>query len=82
MFVSAISYITDHYFQKDSLLRDATQRKRGVNFLNPKIKELLDLINHYQHVIEAGLDPIHPDAKLRDLNRFVNNIKAKISSLS
>ncbi|EAZ81928.1 putative chloride channel [Algoriphagus machipongonensis] len=76
MFVSAISYITTTYYQKDSLYK--MQLKDKGKFLpESKDQELLELID-ITHVIERDLLPIHPDAKLRDLIKLVKISKRNI----
>ncbi len=76
MFVSAISYITTTYFQKDSLYVMQLKEK-GRQLPESKDQELLDLIT-ITHVIERDLIPIHPDAKLRDLIDLVKISKRNI----
>ncbi len=76
MFVSAISYITTTYFQKDSLYVMQLKEK-GRQLPESKDQELLDLIT-ITHVIERDLIPIHPDAKLRDLINLVKISKRNI----
>lgn len=76
MFVSAITYITTTYFQKDSLYVMQLKEK-GRQLPESKDQELLDLIT-ITHVIERDLIPIHPDAKLRDLIDLVKISKRNI----
>lgn len=76
MFVSAISYVTTTYFQKDSLYK--LQLKDQGKFLpETKDQELLDTIEIAQ-VIERDLLPIHPDAKLKNLIDLVKISKRNI----
>ncbi|WP_184495190.1 chloride channel protein [Algoriphagus iocasae] len=76
MFVSAISYITTTYYQKDSLY--SLQLKDKGKFLpESKDQELLELID-ITHVIERDLLPIHPDSKLKDLTNLVKISKRNI----
>ena len=76
MFVSAISYITKTYFQKDSIY--TLQLKAQVKYLpETKDEELLDTISITQ-VIEKDLLPIHPDAQLTDLIELVKLSKRNI----
>jgi CIC family chloride channel protein len=76
MFVSAISYITKTYFQKDSIY--TLQLKAQGKFLpETKDEELLDTISITQ-VIEKDLLPIHPDALLTDLIELVKLSKRNI----
>lgn len=76
MFVSAISYITTTYYQKDSLY--SLQLKDKGKFLpESKDQELLELID-ITHVIERDLLPVHPDAKLKDLTNLVKISKRNI----
>lgn len=76
MFVSAISYTTTTYFQKESLYK-LQLKDQGKQLPETKDQELLDTIN-IQHVIERDLLPIHPDAKLRDLVELVKISKRNI----
>ncbi|WP_373400716.1 CBS domain-containing protein [Algoriphagus halophilus] len=76
MFVSAISFITTTYYQKDSLY--SLQLKDKGKFLpESKDQELLELID-ITHVIERDLLPVHPDAKLKDLTNLVKISKRNI----
>lgn len=76
MFVSAISYITTSYYQKDSLYT-LQLKDQGKTLLESKDQELLELIN-ISHVIEKDLLPIHPDAKLKELIALVKVSKRNI----
>ncbi len=76
MFVSAISFTTTTYYQKDSLY--SLQLKDKGKFLpESKDQELLELID-ITHVIERDLLPVHPDAKLKDLTGLVKISKRNI----
>lgn len=76
MFVSAISYITTTYFQKESLYK-IQLRDQGKSLTESQDEELLELIDLSQ-VIERDLLPIHPDAKLRELIDLVKISKRNI----
>ena len=76
MFVSAISYTTTTYFQKESLYK-LQLKDQGKQLPETKDQELLDTIN-IQHVIERDLLPVHPEAKLRDLVELVKISKRNI----
>lgn len=76
MFVSAISYITTSYFQKDSLYK-IQLKDQGKSLPESQDEELLELIDLSQ-VIERDLLPIHPEAKLRDLIDLVKISKRNI----
>lgn len=76
MFVSAISFTTKTYYQKDSLYMMQLKEK-GRQLPETKDQELLDLIN-ISHVIERDLLPIHPDSKLKDLIKLVKISKRNI----
>ncbi|MDI1321450.1 MAG: chloride channel protein [Algoriphagus sp.] len=76
MFVSAISYITTTYFQKDSLYK-MQLKDQGKSLPESQDQELLELID-LTHVIERDLLPIHPDATLRDLINLVKISKRNI----
>lgn len=76
MFVSAISYITTSYFQKDSLYK-IQLKDQGKSLPESQDEELLELIDLSQ-VIERDLLPIHPEAKLRDLINLVKISKRNI----
>ncbi|WP_243739721.1 chloride channel protein [Algoriphagus boseongensis] len=76
MFVSAISYTTTTYFQKDSLYK-LQLKDQGKQLPESKDQELLDAIN-ISHVIERDLLPIHPDSKLGDLVQLVKVSKRNI----
>ncbi|MDF2156536.1 chloride channel protein [Algoriphagus sp. CAU 1675] len=76
MFVSAISYITTTYFQKDSLYI-LQLKEKGNQLPESKDQELLEMIN-ISHVIERDLLPIHPDSKLKDLIDLVKISKRNI----
>ncbi len=76
MFVSAISYVTTSYYQKDSLyilqLRD-----QGKSLDSSRDQEVLNLIS-ISHVIEKDLHPVSPDAKLSELISLVKVSKRNI----
>lgn len=76
MFVSAISYVTTTYFQKDSLYI-LQLKEKGNQLPESKDQELLDMIS-ISHVIERDLLPIHPDSKLKDLIDLVKISKRNI----
>ncbi|MEY3645128.1 MAG: hypothetical protein RLZZ207_1826 [Bacteroidota bacterium] len=76
MFVSAISYITKTYFQKDSIYT-LQLKAQGKYLPETKDEELLDTISITQ-VIEKDLLPIHPDAQLTDLIELVKLSKRNI----
>nr|WP_087940419.1 chloride channel protein [Algoriphagus faecimaris] len=76
MFVSAISYITTTYYQKDSIYVKQLKDK-GRQLPESKDQELLDMID-ISHVIERDLLPIHPDAYLKDLIDLVKISKRNI----
>ena len=76
MFVSAISYITTSYFQKDSLYK-MQLKDQGKSLPESQDQELLELID-LTHVIERDLLPIHPDFTLRDLISLVKISKRNI----
>jgi CIC family chloride channel protein len=76
MFVSAISYITTTYFQKDSLYK-LQLKDQGKHLPETKDEELLDTIDISQ-VIERDLLPVHPDAKLKNLIDLVKISKRNI----
>ncbi len=76
MFVSAISYITTSYFQKDSLYK-MQLKDQGKSLPESQDQELLELID-LTHVIERDLLPIHPDSTLRDLINLVKISKRNI----
>ncbi|RIW18141.1 chloride channel protein [Algoriphagus lacus] len=76
MFVSAISFITTTYFQKDSLYK-LQLKDQGKQLPETKDQELLDTIDISQ-VIERDLLPIHPDAKLKNLIDLVKISKRNI----
>ncbi len=76
MFVSAISYITTSYFQKDSLYK-MQLKDQGKSLPESQDQELLELID-LTHVIERDLLPIHPDSTLRDLISLVKISKRNI----
>lgn len=76
MFVSAISYITASYFQKDSLYK-MQLKDQGKSLPESQDQELLELID-LTHVIERDLLPIHPDSTLRDLISLVKISKRNI----
>jgi chloride channel protein, CIC family len=76
MFVSAISFTTTTYFQKESLYK-LQLRDQGKQLPESKDQELLDAIN-ISHVIERDLLPIHPDSKLNDLVQLVKISKRNI----
>ncbi len=76
MFVSAISYITTTYFEKDSIYVIQLKEK-GRQLPESKDEELLDLIS-IANVIERDLLPIHPDARLGDLINLVKISKRNI----
>ena len=76
MFVSAISFITTTYFQKDSLYK-LQLKDQGKHLPETKDQELLDTIDISQ-VIERDLLPIHPDAKLKNLIDLVKISKRNI----
>ncbi len=76
MFVSAISYTTTSYFQKDSLyIRQL--KAQGKHLPESKDQELLEAIS-ITHVIEKDLLPIDPEAKLKDLIELVKISKRNI----
>jgi len=76
MFVSAISYITTTYYQKDSLYK-LQLKDQGKLLPETKDQELLDTIDISQ-VIERDLLPIHPDAKLKNLIDLVKISKRNL----
>lgn len=76
MFVSAISFITTTYFQKDSLYT-LQLKDQGKALPESKDQELLELID-LTHVIERDLLPIHPDSTLRGLINLVKISKRNI----
>lgn len=76
MFVSAISFTTTTYFQKDSLYK-LQLRDQGKSLPESKDQELLDNIT-LSHVIERDLLPIHYQAKLLDLINLVKVSKRNI----
>lgn len=76
MFVSAISFITTTYFQKDSLYK-LQLKDQGKVLPESKDQELLELID-LTHVIERDLLPIHPDSTLRELINLVKISKRNI----
>jgi CIC family chloride channel protein len=76
MFVSAISYITTTYFEKDSLYVIQLKEK-GRQLPESKDEELLDRIS-IANVIERDLLPVHPDAKLGDLIDLVKISKRNL----
>jgi CIC family chloride channel protein len=76
MFVSAISYITKTYFQKNSIYT-LQLKAQGKYLPETKDEELLDTISITQ-VIEKDLLPIHPDALLTDLIELVKLSKRNI----
>lgn len=76
MFVSAISFITTTYFQKDSLYK-LQLKDQGKHLPESQDQELLDTIDISQ-VIERDLLPIHPDAKLKNLIDLVKISKRNI----
>lgn len=76
MFVSAISYITASYFQKESLYK-IQLRDQGKSLTESQDGELLELIDLSQ-VIERDLLPIHPDARLRELIDLVKISKRNV----
>jgi CIC family chloride channel protein len=76
MFVSAISYITTSYFQKDSLYK-IQLKDQGKSLPESQDEELLELIDLTQ-VIERDLLPINPDARLRELIDLVKISKRNI----
>jgi CIC family chloride channel protein len=76
MLVSAISYITTSYYQKDSLYK-MQLRDQGKSLPESQDQELLELID-LTHVIERDLLPIHPDSTLRDLISLVKISKRNI----
>ncbi|MFC3416238.1 chloride channel protein [Algoriphagus hitonicola] len=76
MFVSAISYITTTYYQKDSIYVKQLKEK-GRQLPESKDQELLDMID-ISHVIERDLLPINPEAYLRDLIDLVKISKRNI----
>ncbi|MCH7414142.1 chloride channel protein [Belliella sp. R4-6] len=76
MFVSAISFVTTTYFDKDSLY--VKQLKDTGRYLTEsKDEEVLDNIN-IRKVMEKDLLPIAPDAKLGDLCKLVQLSKRNI----
>jgi CIC family chloride channel protein len=76
MFVSAISFITKTYFQKQSVYT-LQLKAQGKYLPENKDEELLDNISISQ-VIEKDLLPIHPDAQLTDLIELVKLSKRNI----
>ncbi len=76
MFVSAISYITKTYFQKDSIYT-LQLKAQGKYLPETKDEELLDTISITQ-VIEKDLLPIRPEAQLPDLIELVKLSKRNI----
>lgn len=76
MFVSAISFITKTYFQKQSVYT-LQLKAQGKYLPETKDEELLDTISITQ-VIEKDLLPIHPDAQLTDLIELVKLSKRNI----
>lgn len=76
MFVSAISFTTTSYFQKDSLyIRQL--KAQGKHLPESKDQELLEAIS-ITHVIEKDLLPIDPESTLRDLIELVKISKRNI----
>lgn len=76
MFVSAISFTTTSYFQKDSLyIRQL--KAQGKHLPESKDQELLEAIS-ITHVIEKDLLPIDPESTLRDLIKLVKISKRNI----
>lgn len=76
MFVSAISFSTKTYYQKDSLYTQQLKEK-GRHLPETTDQQLLDMITILQ-VIERDLLPIHPNAKLKDLINLVKQSKRNI----
>lgn len=76
MFVSAISFITTSYFQKDSLYK-LQLKDQGKALPESQDQELLELID-LTHVIERDLLPIHPDSTLRGLINLVKISKRNL----
>ncbi|NVK48332.1 MAG: chloride channel protein [Cyclobacteriaceae bacterium] len=76
MFVSAISFVTKTYYQKDSLYTMQLKEK-GRYLPETPDQELLDMISIHQ-VIERDLLPIHPNAQLKDLIDLVKVSKRNI----
>ncbi len=76
MFVSAISYITTSYFQKESLYT-LQLKDQGKSLSSSKDHELLNLIQ-VSHVIEKDLHPVNPNAKLSELISLVKISKRNI----
>jgi len=76
MFVSAISYVTTSYYQKDSLyilqLKD-----QGKSLDSSRDQEVLNLIS-ISHIIEKDLHPVSPEAKLSELIALVKVSKRNI----
>ncbi|WP_435520638.1 chloride channel protein [Algoriphagus limi] len=76
MFVSAISFVTKTYYQKDSLYT-LQLKEKGRYLPETPDQELLDMISIHQ-VIERDLLPIHPNARLKDLIDLVKISKRNI----
>lgn len=76
MFVSAISFITTSYYQKDSLYT-LQLKDQGKSIDHSKDNELLNLIN-ISNVIEKDLHPIRPEALLSELIGLVKISKRNI----
>ncbi|NVJ86632.1 MAG: chloride channel protein [Algoriphagus sp.] len=76
MFVSAISFVTKTYYQKDSLYTQQLKEK-GRSLPETPDQELLDMISIHQ-VIERDLLPIHPNSRLKDLIDLVKISKRNI----
>ncbi len=76
MLVSAISFSTTSYFEKNSLYKQQLI-KQGKHLPETKDEEVLGLIN-VKSIMESDLLPIHPDALLKDLCDLVKLSKRNI----
>ncbi|HLT06412.1 MAG TPA: chloride channel protein [Cyclobacteriaceae bacterium] len=76
MLVSAISFSTTTYFQKNSLYKQQLL-DQGRYLPETKDEEVLGLIN-VRSIMESDLLPIHPDALLKDLCSLVKLSKRNI----
>jgi len=76
MLVSAISFITTSYFDKDSLYKKQLMDK-GRFLPESKDEEVLDLID-IRKIVENDLYPILPEASLGDLCHLVKLSRRKI----
>src|SRR5690606_24761579 len=76
MLVSAISFSTTTYFQKNSLYKQQLL-DQGRYLAESKDEQVLGLIN-VRSIMESDLLPIHPDALLKDLCSLVKLSKRNI----